>query len=96
MSKHSVRFPGENQSYRSARDELPGRLRFLYPRMRNEGWLLSYREARGIHVALTNLSYRLSRHPHLETATHDLTDSRTELERCFHQFFPDVVAFARK
>ena len=77
-------------------DELPGRLRFIYPRMRREGWLLSYREARGIHIALTNLSHRLSRRPQLETATHHLTDSRAELERCFHQFFPAVVAFARK
>ncbi|HEY8848175.1 MAG TPA: acyl carrier protein phosphodiesterase, partial [Thermoanaerobaculia bacterium] len=77
-------------------DELPGRLRFIYPRMRREGWLLSYRDVEGIHIALTNLSHRLSRRPHLEMATHHLTDSRTDLERCFHEFFPDVVAFARK
>ena len=77
-------------------DELPGRLRFIYPRMRQGGWLLSYREVEGIHIALTNLSRRLSRRPHLEMATHHLTDSRPELERRFHEFFPDVVAFARK
>ncbi len=76
-------------------DELPGRLRFAYPWMRDEQWLLSYRDIEGIRIALTNLSRRLSRRPHLETATHHLTDSRAELERCFHRFFPDVVAFAR-
>lgn len=75
--------------------ELPGRLRLVYPRMRDEQWLLSYVDVEGIRIALTNLSRRLSRRPHLETATRHLTDSRRELERRFHDFFPDVVAFAR-
>jgi len=73
-------------------DELPGRLPFVYPRMRDGGWLESYATIEGIHLALTNLSHRLSRRSHLETATHHLTDSRAELERRFHAFFPDVVA----
>ena len=76
--------------------ELPGRLRFVYPHMRDGEWLLSYRDVEGIHIALTNLSRRLSRHPHLEDATHHLIDSRAQLEPHFHAFFPDVVAFARK
>jgi len=75
--------------------ELPGRLRFVYPHMRDGEWLLSYRDVEGIHIALTNLSRRLSRHPHLETATHHLIDSRLELERRFQDFFPDVMAFAQ-
>jgi acyl carrier protein phosphodiesterase len=74
--------------------ELPGRLRIVVPRMRDERWLLSYATIEGIDIALTNLSRRLSRRPHLESATHHLIDSRPELERRFHQFFPDVVAFA--
>ena len=76
-------------------DELPGRLPFVYPRMRDGGWLESYATIEGIHLALTNLSYRLSRRPHLETATHHLIDSRAELERRFQAFFPDVVALSR-
>ena len=72
--------------------ELPGRLGFVYPRMRDGGWLESYATIEGIHLALTNLSHRLSRRPHLEAATHHLIDSRGELERRFHAFFPDVVA----
>src|SRR5712692_4283986 len=71
-------------------DDLPGRLRFVYPRMRDEGWVESYATLEGIHLALTNLSRRLSRRPHLETATHHLIDSRAELERLFRAFFPDV------
>jgi acyl carrier protein phosphodiesterase len=72
-------------------DELPGLLRFVYPRMRDQQWLLSYREIESIDEALMRMSYRLSRQPHLEDATHHLIDSRADLERHFHAFFPDVV-----
>lgn len=76
------------------RDRLPGRLAFVYPYISE--WILSYRDVDSIRIALTNLSKRLSRRPHLETATHHLVDSRAELERRFHDFFPDVVAFASR
>ena len=76
-------------------EQLPGRLRALYPHIRDEKWLESYREIAGIDTALTNISFRLSRRPHLETATRHLVDSRRELERRFEEFFPDVLAFAR-
>ena len=75
-------------------DELPGRLRFVYPRMRD--WLPSYAAIEGIHIALTNMSFRLSRRPHLETATHHLIDSRVELQHRFDAFFPDVVAISSR
>lgn len=73
---------------------LPGRLHAIYPHIRDEEWLQSYREIEGIHGALRNISYRFSRRPKLETATRHLVDSRRELERRFEEFFPDVVAFA--
>jgi acyl carrier protein phosphodiesterase len=69
-------------------------LRWVYPRMRDEGWLESYRQVDGIHLALTNISRRFSRRPRLETATRHLLDSRAELERRFEEFFPQVMAFA--
>jgi acyl carrier protein phosphodiesterase len=70
--------------------ELPGRLRLVYPFLRDQQWLLSYREIGGIHTALANLSRRLSRQPHLELATRHLADSRRELEWRFHDFFLDA------
>jgi acyl carrier protein phosphodiesterase len=73
----------------------PGMLRVVYPRMRSEGWLLSYRTLDGIRTALTNISYRFSRQPRLAPATHLLTDARQELERRFEQFFPEIVEYAR-
>ena len=75
---------------------LPGMLRVVYPHIRDEEWLQSYREIEGIHFALKNISRRFSRRPRLETATRHLTDSRVELERRFEEFFPDVMAFAAK
>lgn len=75
--------------------DLPGMLAYVYPRMRDQQWLLSYREIDGIHLTLARMSHRLSRRPQLETATHHLLDSRHELERRFRAFFPDVVGFAR-
>lgn len=73
---------------------LPGRLRLVYPYMRDQQWLLSYRDVDGIRVALTNLSRRLSRRPHLEAATHHLIDSRQELARRFEAFFPNLIEFS--
>jgi|SRR5688500_4449635 len=77
-------------------DSLPGLLRVVYPRIRDERWLQSYRELDGIALALTNISRRFSRRPRLETATRHLIDSRAELERHFDEFFPDVIALASR
>jgi acyl carrier protein phosphodiesterase len=76
---------------------MPGRLRTLYPHIRDERWLPSYREVEAMHGALRNISFRFSRtpRPRLETATRHLVDSRAELESHFDAFFPEVMAFAR-
>jgi acyl carrier protein phosphodiesterase len=75
-------------------DQLPGLLAVLYPRIRDERWLQSYREVEGIRFALKNISRRFSRKPHLESAARHLVDSRAELERRFEEFMPAVIAFA--
>jgi acyl carrier protein phosphodiesterase len=76
-------------------DSLPGMLRVVYPRMRDEGWLTSYRHVESIRGALTHMSRRFSRRPELASATRHLTDSRRELEVRFEKLFPDVMAFAK-
>jgi acyl carrier protein phosphodiesterase len=77
-------------------DELPGLLRVVYPRIRDEQWLQSYREVEGIRFALMNISRRFSRRPDLSTAARHLTDSRMELEHRFAEFMPDVIRFAQR
>lgn len=74
---------------------LPGRLEAVYPRMRDEQWLLSYREPAGIHQALYYLSFRLSRRPQLEKATRYLHESHEELRFHFRRFFPEVKEYAK-
>ena len=73
---------------------MPERLQFVYPRMRDEGWLLSYRRVDGIHTALYWMSKRFSRQPRLESATALLTHQRQALHERFREFMPEVMAFA--
>ncbi len=75
-------------------ERLPGMLRVVYPRIRDERWLQSYREVSSIRGALRNMSRRFSRKPQLETAARHLADSRDELEAHFSTFFPLVMRFA--
>jgi len=75
--------------------ELPGRLREVYPRIRDEGWLQSYRDVESIRFALGNMSRRFSRKPRLAPAARHLVDSRDELERHFEALFRDAMAFSR-
>ena len=75
-------------------DQMPGRLRFVYPAMRDDGWLLSYASIDGIWRSLYFLSRRFSRAPRLEMATHLLIDEREMLLDRFHRFMPDVIAYA--
>jgi acyl carrier protein phosphodiesterase len=74
---------------------LPERLSLVYPRMRDEQWLLSYREVEGIRITLARMSHRIARRPRLETAVELLAGGGEELEQIFRRFFPDVIRFAR-
>ncbi|HET7712969.1 MAG TPA: ACP phosphodiesterase [Thermoanaerobaculia bacterium] len=74
---------------------LPARLKWVYPRMRDQQWLLSYRSVKGIEIALRNTSRRLSRSPELHRSIHHLAgSSRETLSQHFHSFFPDVIRYA--
>lgn len=76
-------------------ESMPGRLRFVYPIMRDEGWLPSYATIDGIWIALFNISRRFSRQPRLELATPLLIHSREEILHHFGRFMPDVIRFAK-
>jgi acyl carrier protein phosphodiesterase len=76
-------------------DELPERLRDVYPWMRDQQWLLGYREIAGIELTLARMSGRIARRPDLASATRHLIGSRGELERRSRAFFPEVIAYAK-
>ena len=72
-------------------ESLPGLLRVVYPRLRDERWLQSYREVSGIRFALKNMSRRFSRKPELESAADRLIDSREALEPAFEELMRDAM-----
>ena len=74
---------------------MPGRLRIVYPIMRDEEWLLSYASIDGIWTSLFFISRRFSRQPHLELATPLLITARPALFEHFDRFMPDVIAHAK-
>ena len=51
--------------------------------MRDQQWLISYRDIDGVRLTLARMSRRVSRRPDLAAATHHLTDSRIELARVY-------------
>src|SRR5687767_15218976 len=76
-------------------DSMPGRLRYVYPIMRDEGWLPSYATFDGIWITLFNVSCRFSRQPRLELATPLLIHGRAAILHHFSRFMPDVIRFAK-
>lgn len=74
---------------------MPERLQYVYPRMRDGDWLTSYRDLGGIHTALSNMSFRFSRRPRMETAVHLLVDAREELLGHFRKLFPEAIEYAK-
>jgi acyl carrier protein phosphodiesterase len=81
----------------SARDLLPPPLQSALPRMIADDWLMRYREFYGVERALGYLLRRLGRdggelRPMLDAARRSLSD----LDGDFDQFFPELIAHARK
>lgn len=75
---------------------MPGRLRIVYPIMRQQRWLESYADVEGIHTALRNLSRRFSRAPKLGGAAHLLRDARGTLGAHARRFLPEVIEYAKR
>jgi acyl carrier protein phosphodiesterase len=73
---------------------MPGRMGFVYERMRDERWIESYGEISGIRTTLRNVAFRFSRRPDLTPATVLLEEHRPALEHRFRRFFPEVRQFA--
>lgn len=76
-------------------ESMPGNLRFVYPIMRDEGWLPSYATYDGIWITLFNVSRRFSRQPRLELAAPLLIHAREQMLHHFGRFMPDVIQFAK-
>lgn len=74
---------------------LPPRLAQIFPYMRREDWLGSYRELASVGEALDNMSrHRLTRPNRLAGAARELEAEYDAFERDFRAFLPDALAFA--
>jgi acyl carrier protein phosphodiesterase len=74
---------------------LPPRLARIFPYMRREDWLRSYRELASVGEALDNMSrHRLTRPNRLAGAARELEAGYEGFERDFRAFLPDALAFA--
>jgi acyl carrier protein phosphodiesterase len=71
--------------------EMPSYTGILYQRMRDQGWLSSYKTIDGISFALDRMGKRVSFKNNWNVAKSVLKDNYNLLENDFHQFFPEII-----
>lgn len=74
-----------------APEPLPERFTRMLPWMVSQDWLVSYRERRGVELALRRMSQRLADGSGLLAATAHLQACYAQFEADFHRFFPSLV-----
>ena len=80
----------------TTRVPLPERLANLAPSLVAEDWLGSYHEFKGVELAVSRVSTRLSKGQETILAgIEDLRDNITEFSQGFESFFPELVSFVR-
>lgn len=86
------------QTYRiiqKYRDILPERFLRMFGYMREQNWLLHYREKEGIQRSLTGLSKRTRFESKMELAHLALSEFEAEFELIFFAFFRELSSFAQ-
>lgn len=82
-----------------ALDEHPewraGRLAEVFPRMKDENWLMTYTTVDGIELTLKRVSLRGKRTGAIAAGIHDLRGNYAELETHFQTLMPYLLDFAR-
>ena len=83
--------------YRILREEaeLPGSLALIAPRMAAQDWLGSYREFSVMEQVVAGMCRRLSRPEGLAGGAAELEQLYVPLQQDFHEFYPQLQAFAR-
>lgn len=82
-----------------ALDEHPewraGRLAQVFPRMKEENWLMTYTTVNGIELTLQRVSRRGKRTAQIAGGIHDLRENYAELEAHFQNLMPCLLDFAK-
>lgn len=87
------------QTYKTVskyREILPERFLRMFGFMREQNWLLQYREKDGIQRSLTGLSKRTRFDSKMEQAHLYLTEFEAEFDVIFFAFFEELESFARQ
>jgi len=71
--------------------EMPSYTGFLYQKMRDEDWLLSYKSIKGVSFALSRMGKRVSFQNNWDKAEEVLKENYILLEHDFHRFFPTLI-----
>ncbi len=87
---------GGYQVLEAHRDELPGKMVRMLPRMIRENWLVSYREVDGLARALDRLSQRSPRLGMLHGSAEEVRENVDALEEQFLAFYPELIAFVQQ
>lgn len=88
---------GSYRNLAACRGVYPGeRFQRVVRLMRQDDWLVSYREVESIDRALKGVSRRLTRRNPLGDAVSVLRGQYAELEADFARFFPQLEAYVRK
>ncbi len=79
-----------------ASQPLPERMARVFPYMKNQDWLSSYADIRGIESALNRMQRRVSKPVRLVNAAPIMLQRSAELTDLFETFFTDVQAETRR
>lgn len=77
-------------------DQLPARFSLMLPYMKQENWLLNYKEKWGIERSLRGLVRRAAYLSSHEAAYRLFDEEYVFLQSCYRDFFADVKEFAKK
>ncbi|MGK7934069.1 MAG: ACP phosphodiesterase [Microcystaceae cyanobacterium] len=72
---------------------LPISVQKIFPRIKQENWLLSYQEIAGVQTTCQGLSRRIKRENSLMDGHQDLIQHYGEIESDFLVFFPQLIDF---
>ena len=74
---------------------LPEKTKQIFPYLKEQNWLMSYREFQGLDEAFEGLDRRTKGRSNMRTATHELRTYYDAFEADFFELFEDLITFSR-
>lgn len=77
-------------------DRLPPQTQYLFPYMKKQNWLLSYKDTEGIEQILYRMSQRIKGGYELDKAIDELEAYYADYEREFTSFFSEIRSYVEQ